>query len=369
MLTRSGLGVLVVAILLAGCGWWWGYEELVVAAVAAIALVAIGAWSSRRRPRIAVTRRLATTRVARGDPVHAIYRVTNDSKHRSSPATLIDRLDLQPISIEVPSLASSSAATVHGALPTRRRGVFDVGPWEVERVDPFGLAIGRRVTYEVVPVLVHPKVYRLAGPYGAMQTVEAEAVMRRTASDPLAGFVSLRAYVDGDDPRLIHWPTTARTGTLMVREHVELRRPELTVVLDTSVDVSTPDDFEEEVDVAASIAIHALGTGLDVVVRTTSREHPGVSKPLVAEGQVLDLLTPVAQSSGASSIALGELFAGRLDRASVVVVTGPRGPSSRMPPSGRVIVARVGAGAEIGPGIALAVADAAEFSARWRPWV
>jgi uncharacterized protein (DUF58 family) len=37
-----------------------------------------------------------------------------------------------------------------------------------------------------------------------MHTVEDEAVIRRAASDPLSGFVSLREYVDGDDPRLIH---------------------------------------------------------------------------------------------------------------------------------------------------------------------
>ncbi len=368
MLTRSGLGVLVVAVLLIGCGGWWGYEELVVTGVAAVVLVALCAWSARRRPRVAISRRLATTRVARGDPVHTVYRVTNDTKHTSAPATLIDRVDLQPVSVPVPPLGPSMKATIHGALPTRRRGVFDVGPWEIERVDPFGLAVGRRVTYEVVPVLVHPKVYPLAGPYGAVQTVEAEATMRRVATDPLSGFVSLRAYVDGDDPRLIHWPTTARTGTLMVREHVELRRPELTVLLDTSTEVATPDDFEEAVDVAASIAVHALGTGLHVVVRTTSRAHPGVETPLIREGSVLDLLTPVEQTSGAALLALGELFAGRLDRASVVVVTGPRGPSSRMPASGRVITVRVGAGAETAPGIAIAVANAAEFSGRWRPW-
>ena len=99
--------------------------------------------------------------------------------------------------------------------------------------------------------------------------------MRRATVDPLSGFVSLREYVPGDDPRLIHWPTTARVGTLMVREHVEVRRPEFTVVLDTAAHVATADDFEEMVDVAASIAVHALRDGLDVVVRTTDRDHPG----------------------------------------------------------------------------------------------
>ena len=33
MLTRSGLGAVLTALVLAGLGWWWGYEELIVAAV------------------------------------------------------------------------------------------------------------------------------------------------------------------------------------------------------------------------------------------------------------------------------------------------------------------------------------------------
>ena len=123
-------------------------------------------------------------------------------------------------------------------------------------------------------MLVHPRLHTLSGPYGAMHTVEDEAVIRRSASDPLSGFVSLREYVAGDDPRLIHWPTSARMGTLMIREHVELRRPEFTVVLDAADSVADADDFEEMVDIVASIAVHALRNGVDV-----RRAHDGARVP------------------------------------------------------------------------------------------
>ena len=142
--------------------------------------------------------------------------------------------------------------------------------------------------------------------------------------------MSLREYVPGDDPRLIHWMTTARTGTLMVKEHVELRRPEFTVVLDTAHHVATPDDFEEAVDVAASIAVHAVRSGLDVVVRTTSREHPGHPIPRSSESQVVDLLTPVQQASGADLLSVATLFRTGIDQAAIILITGPDGPSSRL---------------------------------------
>ena len=38
-------------------------------------------------------------------------------------------------------------------------------------------------------------------------------------------FSSLREYAPGDDPRQIHWRTTARLGRLVVREHVDTNEP------------------------------------------------------------------------------------------------------------------------------------------------
>jgi hypothetical protein len=201
-----------------------------------------------------------------------------------------------------------------------------------------------------------------------MHTVEDEAVMRRAASDPLSGFVSLREYVDGDDPRLIHWPTTARMGTLMLREHVELRRPEFTVVLDAAEAVASADDFEEMVDVAASIAVHALSSGVSVMLRTTSRRYPGSTRRVERDAGVLDLLTPVSQAQRDDSLSLAEVFRGGVDHTMIAFVTGPNGPSTKFSRSDTLSVIRVGTGAATAPGVALAVDDATEFARKWRPW-
>jgi len=294
--------------------------------------------------------------------------VNNPGRRRSTRATIVDECDGARGEAEVPSIGPKDRADVLAAIPTRRRGVHPIGPWFLERHDPFGLAIGRRSSGEVGTVIVHPRVHPLAGPYGAVHIVEHEAVIRRVASDPLSGFVSLREYVQGDDPRLIHWPTTARMGTLMLREHVELRRPEFTVVLDTADLAATPDDFEEIVDVAASVAVHAIRSGVDVTVRTTSRDHPGSRRSIGTEQTVLDLLTPVGQTPGERSMRLAELFRDGLDHTAIVLVTGPNGPLSVLPRGDTMSIVRVGAGAALAPGIALAVEDAESFAQRWRPW-
>lgn len=368
MLTKSGLGAVLTALALGIGGWWWHYEEFVVAAFAIGAVLLIAAWVSQRPLRATVTRRLQAVRVPRGDPIVVTYRLRNATRFRSGRATIIDRCDDAETRVEVASVAPDTERTVTGSIPTRRRGLFDVGPFEIERIDPFWLTVGRRRDTARTPVIVHPKVYDLVGPQGAVRVIENESVLRRATSDPLSGFVSLREYVDGDDPRMIHWPTTARAGTLMVREHVEVRRPEFTVVLDTAPTVGTDDDFEEAVDVAATLAVHAIRSGLDVVVRTTDRDHAGRPSPLVTDAAVLDLLTPVSRSAAGDLLPIGALFTGGFDHTSVVFVTGPAGPSSRFATSERMSVVRIGDGAADGIGVVLAARDASEFVRRWRAW-
>jgi len=368
VLTRSGLGAAVSAVLLGLAGWWWHYTELVVAA-AVVAVLVVGAiWAARRPTALDVHRRVPAPQIARGDPLRLTYRVVNRASHRSSPVTVVDRFAGTEVRTAIAPVGARELVDVSTLVPTSRRGLFELGPADVVRRDPFGLAVGSVTLPERAPIVVHPRVHVLTAATGSIRTSESESAVRRATVDPLSGFVSLREYVPGDDPRLIHWPTTARVGTLMVREHVEVRRPEFTVVLDTAADVVTPDDFEEMVDVAASIAVHALRDGLDVVVRTTDRAHPGRRGALVQDTHVLDLLTPVEQTSGTELLSVAALFTGGLDQTSVTLVTGPGGPSSGLAGANLMTVARIGRGAALVPGITIAVEDARAFVERWRSW-
>lgn len=369
MLTRSGLGAVLSVLVLVALGLWWKYEELVIAAIG-VGLVVLMAIVVARRPlRSTVERRVQTIRVPRGDPIRVVYRVRNDTTQRSGRATLIDRCDNREVEVDIDAVVAGGVTDVPSTLPTHRRGVFELGPIDIAKIDPFYLAAGRwRQTEEYVSqVTVHPKVYGLVGPQGSARVVENESIVRRSAADPMSGFVSMREYVAGDDPRMIHWPTTARTGTLMVREHVEVRRPEFTIVVDAVNTVASEDDFEEMVDVAASLAVHALRTGLDVVVRTTNREHAGVPTPLVAEADVLDLLTPVRQAED-GPLAVGALFTQGFDHTSILLVTGPSGPSTRLSANEQTVTIRIGEGAESGGGVGVAARDAPDFVNRWRSW-
>ena len=118
---------------------------------------------------------------------------------------------------------------------------------------------------------------------------------------------------------------------------------------------------------AATLAVHALRTGLDVVVRTTDREHSGRPTPLVSEAEVLDLLTPVSQTE-TSPLSVGALFTQGFDHTSILLITGPDGPSTRLAAKDQSVTIRVGDGARPGAGIGVAAQDAPDFVNRWRAW-
>lgn len=366
MFTKSGFGALIAATVTLLCGWWWNYAELVALGGAVIALLASALIVVRTRQPTRVERVLANPRVPRGLDLQVDYRLHNPTRRRSPPVEIIDELDDTTTTTPVPSLAQHERLTLTAFMPTTRRGIFTAGPGSIERIDPFGLTVGRRQELGEAEVIVHPRVHAIDGPFGKLHTAADDAITRSIASDPLSGFVSLREYVEGDDPRLIHWPTTARTGTLMLREHVELRRPEFTVIVDASTNAATPTDFEEMVDVAASLAVHALRTGIDVRVRTTNPEFHGTPLAIERDTEVLDFLTPVTQTSADHNLALAQLLDPGQRIGRVAFVTGPDGPSSTTGHDENVSVIRIGKGAAAADGIASATETAAEFAQGWR---
>jgi uncharacterized protein (DUF58 family) len=370
VLTRTGLGVLIGTVVCAALGIWWGYEELLALAAAGAVAVGLALFMSRRPSRHTARRRLITARVARGDPVHVRYQISNQTQRRLGSTRLADEFQGVHQSYAVPTLARTSRYEVEAQFPTRRRGIFQIGPLAFERTDQLALATASTPLGQVGMVVVHPRVLPLISATGAVRVIANDAVLRRPSGDPESGFQSLREYQYGDDIRLIHWPTSARAATLMVREFVDLRRHEFTVVVDTSADVASADDFEEIVDVAASVAAFAVRSGLNVVVRTTSRLRAGRPYPLVDQSEMLDLLTPLKQDRGMDLLSVASLFTSGLSGVAVLVVTGPRGPSTIFSHGDQISVARIGRGAEVA-GLtcpAIAANDAGQFAERWAKW-
>ena len=75
----------------------------------------------------------------------------------------------------------------------------------------------------------------------------------------------VREYVPGDPARLVHWPTSARHGSLVVKELDDPASRRLAIVVDLRGDA---DAAEAAASRAAGLADRALREGLAVVMAT-----------------------------------------------------------------------------------------------------
>lgn len=109
-------------------------------------------------------------------------------------------------------------------------------------------------------------------------------------------FAGLRPSLQDDDARDIHWPATARTGRLMVREHEDEQQRLVMVVLDNARPPDAPRDsrddesFERAVGIAASLCLHYAASGFTFGVAARGL----VIQPALGDGQVSRCLRALA---------------------------------------------------------------------------
>ena len=270
-LTRTGWGLLAVSIGLFILGTGLGLVVLRLLAGAGIVALAVAVVEARRAPRLTVARDVYPERVPRGDVALARLTVANDGGRRAYPFGASDPTGHEVQSVSVPALDPGQRNSQTYRLPTSRRGVVQVGPLTLTREDPLGLVRAVVRTGEVASLRVHPRTH----PMVLHSTGRLRQYDGRTADETLRGsqtFHALREYVVGDEPRFIHWKSSARTGQLMVREHLDPHRPQLTVLLDTRSRVWGSDGdelFEEAVDIAASLVTASIAKGNPSHLMTT----------------------------------------------------------------------------------------------------
>ena len=165
----------------------------------------------------------------------------------------------------------------------------------------------------------------LMGPLPAGVVVDYEGPVSESSPKGSLTFSSLREYVPGDDRRQIHWRSSARLGTLMVRQHVDANEPRATVVLDARQSVWTEDSFEEGIEVAASVAKALSGRGHPVQL-TVLGESPSEARRAGAR-TVADRLAAAGWAPGAPPAALLSVLEQAPEGGSLVVVSGAMEPA------------------------------------------
>jgi uncharacterized protein (DUF58 family) len=190
----------------------------------------------------------------------------------------------------------------------------------------------------------------------------------------MADFRSLREYVVGDDARLVHWASTAKTGALMVRDHFELRRTTRCVVLDTLDRSLTEALFEDAVEIAASIVCESIEQDVSVVVRTRDKNAPGRPGAIAHRHEVLDLFTRVERTTADATLRPAQLRLTSDPGDQIFLVAGASSPliqqlSANTLLAQRLFVIRLNDGSSRARRISkrcVDVTSAEQFAAQWR---
>jgi uncharacterized protein (DUF58 family) len=292
-LTSRGWGLLGIGGASVAAADILGVEELyAVAAAAAVLLVYAVVWTATRQWRIDVGRRLQPPRIEAGAAGLVVVTLHNRSDTSSPVLTLRDHFGTGHRMIEMAVAPLHPQQRISGSyrLPVIGRGVMTLGPLALEATDPFGLARRTRSSHVVATYVVYPHVERLRAPRVAAGTDRNRGTALRIAGQGNDEFASLREYQQGDDLRRMHWVSTARTDTLMVREDQLERRGQFSVLLDTRTETWSPASFERAVSAAASIGCAALDAGLHARVLTTAGVDTGAGAGRNHRSHLLDLL-------------------------------------------------------------------------------
>lgn len=271
-------------------------------------------WARMLRDRVTVERRTHGVWVVAGDRLREHFALTNRGKlpvlwarvcdHSEVPGYRVDR-------VETAGTGEERAWTTAGVC--QRRGMFRLGPWDVEMGDPLGFF---RVVHhhpETTTIMVYPRASRLPDldlPRGRAPG-RATSSLRANEETILVG--GLREYAPGDALRRVHWKATAHHDELMVHEFDREPSGDLWLILDMDAAVQAGKEAEATqeyaVILAASLAAQYLRQGeRRAVGLVASGRNPVMLPPGRGQDQLWRILEALALVEPGQGPPLAELI-------------------------------------------------------------
>jgi len=234
-------------------------------------------------------------------------------------------------------------ATVRYPVHATQRGRWPLGPLVVTRTDMFGVVRSRTTLGAESHVAVWPTVVALPAPSDVLVGEPDRVALG--ARTPSTDDANLRDYREGDDLRRVHWTSSARRGTLLVRSDERAGMRPVSVLLDLPVRASAT---EWTISLAASMALAMLDSGHPVrlagagISTTPAALAARTAHPYVharsgpeARAALLDLtldLTPARSPAEAETELLDSVRMLDTSQAAgeiVIAVLGPQGAPAR----------------------------------------
>lgn len=328
MPTGRGWFVVATGIVLITIGRVLGLVELYVLGASAVAAVVVSALAVNLWPiRIGLERTLRPARVHVGNDCRVELTVVNNALLISPVLLLRDPFSgaKRPARFQLAPIRSGASRMAAYRLPTERRGVFTLGPTYCELRDPLELTRRARQIGAELRLVVMPRIEVITSPRRPGIGDPVPSGSSRPSMQPTGELHSLRPYVVGDDMRRVHWASSARSGSLVVREDEESSTGRIVVVLDTNTDHYDSDAaFETAVSAAASVLFAAQRDGLVSRLLTTDHDDTGAGRGEAHLDAMLEALaaTDRHQQVPGSLTATLEPLAKAFASGAVVVITG-----------------------------------------------
>jgi uncharacterized protein (DUF58 family) len=192
------------------------------------------------------------------------------------------------------------------------RGRYLLGPLTVRVSDPFGFVELTRSFAERSTMIVTPQVMELTS--GRVRGEWSGTGDNRPRAFAAAGTedVTVREYRQGDELRRVHWPSTARSGELMVRREEQPWQSRSTLVLDTRklahAGTGPASSLEWAITAAASVGAHLARRGFSVRLVTDAEVAGGPGawhdRGLGALGETEALLDTLAVARASDRMSL-----------------------------------------------------------------
>ena len=232
--------------------------------------------------------------VTRGEEVVLTLRFDNEGflpiSKLSAASNIPGEVEQQSwnVATTVPSLQSR---LVQQTITLNLHGYYRLGPVTITLEDPMGWFQSRFNIYGERHLTVYPRLLHVRGkslplrrPFGSLRT------RVRAFTDP-SNLKDIHPMQPGDNPRHIHWPTTARMGEPYVREFELTASGEVHLVIDLSLG-------SEENQTKSTVArLQHTGTFANIQARETAFDlTAGLARTCLHNDLSVGLITPGANT-------------------------------------------------------------------------
>jgi len=315
-ITREGFFLALLALLLGVAAYNASLNLLYLVSFFLLAAIVVGGLAATTNLRGISVERIMPPNVCCGEEFPVFVKIHNRKRFLSSFAITVrdylpEGLSLYPSSVFALTVSPDETATYSYAATCTRRGVFEIEALRLSTRFPFGLFDNFYVLSQPAELIVFPQLGTIQE---SMLAMSQELYGATRAQTFLRGYQEelhgLREFRPGDNPKHIHWKSTAKHRKEMVKEFESEKSRELNICLDTYV--ATGDEegqrlLEKAISFVATYLSDLSGENFEIALCLFTPEYRLLRGRL--DGALLmDILTTLAGVEPTDEKRLGDLY-------------------------------------------------------------